>query len=127
MDRGQHRLDFSTETKPTYQNKTSPKNNTQIATRFDVYSKPEFYCRSTKLLYTTDYEDIFIFYEHGFDMNTGKPYGTNIQTFDNEKILKIKSKDISKQTNNNKNTTITIIIVLSMNNAPRNANGLVYE
>ena len=51
-------------------NTTTPKNNAQIATRFEVYSKPEFYCGSTKPLYPTEYEDIFIIYEHGFDMNT---------------------------------------------------------
>ena len=41
-------------------NKTTPKNNNQIATTFEVYSKPEFYCGSTKPLYPTEYEDIFI-------------------------------------------------------------------
>ena len=52
-------------------NKTTPNSNTQIATRFEVYSKPEFYCGSTKPLYPTEYKDIFIIYEHCFDMNTG--------------------------------------------------------
>ena len=60
----------------TKKNTTSLKNNTQIKTRFQIYSKPEFYCGSTKPLYPTEYEDIFIIYEHGFDMNTGKPYDT---------------------------------------------------
>ena len=64
-------------------NKTQNKNKTQIATRFEVYSKLEFYCGSNKPLYPTEYEDIFIIYEHGFDMNTGKPYDTNIKTFHN--------------------------------------------
>ena len=43
-------------------NQTAPKNNTQMATRFEVYSKAEFYCGSTKPLYPTEYEDIFIIY-----------------------------------------------------------------
>ena len=30
-------------------------------------------------------------------MNTGKPYDTDINTFDNEKFIKINSKDISQQ------------------------------
>ena len=84
-------------------NKTTPKNYSQIATRFEVYSKPEFYCGSTKPLYPTEYEDIFIIYEHGFDMNTRKPYDTDIKTFDNEKFIKINSKDISQQLNKTKN------------------------
>ena len=84
-------------------NKTTPNNNTQIATRFEVYSKPEIYRGSTKPLYPTEYDDIFIIYEHGFDMNTGKPYDTDINTFDKEKFIKINSKDISQQPNKTKN------------------------
>ena len=78
-------------------NKTTPKNDSQIATRFEIYSKPEFYCGSAKPLYQTEYEDIFIIYAHGFEMNTGKPYNTNINTFDNDKFIKTNSNDISKQ------------------------------
>ena len=84
-------------------NKTTPKKNTQIATKFEVYSKPEFYCGSTKPLYPTEYEDIFIIYEHEFDMNTGKPYDTDINTFDKEKCIKINSKYISQQPHKTKN------------------------
>ena len=35
-------------------------------------------------------------------MNTGKPYDTDINTFDNEKFIKINSKDISQQPNKTK-------------------------
>ena len=80
-------------------NKTHNKNKAQIATRFEVYSKPKFYCGSTKPLYPTEYEDIFIIYEHGFHMNTGKPFDTNIHTFDNQKIIKLDNKEISRQRN----------------------------
>ena len=84
-------------------NKTAPNSNTQIATRFEVNSKPEFYCGSTKHLYPTEYEDLFIIYEHGFEMNTGKPYDTDINTFDNKKFIKINNTDISQQPNKTKN------------------------
>ena len=96
-------------------NKTTPKNNTQIATRFEVYSKQKLYCGLLyhyilmplyyylKPLYPTEYEDIFIIYEQGFDMNTGKPYDTDISTLDNEKFIKINSKAISQQPNKTKN------------------------
>ena len=84
-------------------NKTTSHNNTQIATRFEVYSKPEFYCGSTKPLHPTEYEDIFIIFEHGFDMNTGKPCDTDINTFDNKKFVKFNSNDISQQPNKTKN------------------------
>ena len=58
------------------------KNTSQIAIRFEIYSKPEFYCGSTKPIYNTEYEDIYILYEKGFYMNTGKPYTKNINTFE---------------------------------------------
>ena len=76
-------------------------NNNQIATRFEVYNEPDFYCGSPKPLYPTVYEDII--YEHGFDMNTGKPYDTDINTFDSEKFIKVNSKDVSQQPNKTKN------------------------
>ena len=47
-------------------------------------------------------------------MNTGKPYDTDINTFDNEKFVNINSKDISQQPNKPKTTTITTSMVLSM-------------
>ena len=73
-------------------NNTKNKNNTQIATRFEVYGKPEFYCGSTKPLYPTEYEDTIIIYEHSFDMNTGKPYDKNINIFYNQKFVKLGKK-----------------------------------
>ena len=36
-------------------------------------------------------------------MNTEKPYHTDVNTFDNEKFIKINSKDISQQSNKTKN------------------------
>ena len=32
-------------------------------------------------------------------MNTGKPYDTNINTFDNQNIIKVNNKEISRQRN----------------------------
>ena len=84
-------------------NKTTPNKNTQIATRFEVYSKPKFYCGSTKPLYPPECEDIFIIYDHGFDINTGKPSDTDIYTFDNKKFKKVNRIDISQQPNKTKN------------------------
>ena len=81
-------------------NTKTNKNNSQIATRSEVYTKPEFHCGSTKPLYTTEYEDNYIIYEKGFDMNTGKPYDKNNNTFDNENFIKIPSEEITKQQNN---------------------------
>ena len=37
-------------------------------------------------------------------MNTGKPYHKNINNFNNEKLIKVSSEDITKQ-QDNKNTT----------------------
>ena len=72
------------------QNKNDTKNNntTQIEIRFEVYSKPQFHCSSTKPLYTTEYEDFFVIYGHGFDMNIGKRYDKDINTFENQKLKK---------------------------------------
>ena len=87
-----------------HKNNTTNKNNTQIATRFEVYLKPLFHCGSIKPLFTTENEDIYIIYEHDFDMNTGKPYDKNINTFDNEKFIRVNTNNISRQ-HNNRNTT----------------------
>ena len=60
------------------------KSTSQIATGFGVYSKFDFHCGSTKPIYSTEYEDIYIIHEKGFDMNTGKSLSKNINTFENE-------------------------------------------
>ena len=43
-------------------------------------------------------------YEHSFDMNTSKRFDTDINTFDNQQILKINSKHASRQ-HNKRNST----------------------
>ena len=45
---------------------------TQIATRFEVYPNTENECRSHGPIHKTEYDDICILYEYGFDMNTGR-------------------------------------------------------
>ena len=56
-------------------------NTSQIATRFGVYSKLDFHCGSTKPIYSTEYEDIYIIHEKELDMNTGISLNKNNNTF----------------------------------------------
>ena len=50
-------------------------------TRFQVYQETEFACKYSNPLYKTQYSEILVEYEKGFDMTTGKkkldPYATN--------------------------------------------------
>ena len=41
-------------------------------TRFQIYPEKELACKCTKPLYKTQYSEILVEYEDGFDMNTGK-------------------------------------------------------
>ena len=41
-------------------------------TRFQIYPETELACKYTKPLYKTQYSEILVEYEDGFDMNTGK-------------------------------------------------------
>ena len=95
-------------------NTKTSKDNSQIATRFEIYANPQFHCASTQPLYTTESAENYIIFETGFDMKTGKSYDKNITTFENEKLFKVPSEDNRKQ-QNNKNTT----------NNPDNYYGLV--
>ena len=49
-------------------------------TRFQIYQETKFACKYTKPLYKTQYSEIFVEYDKGFDMTTGKvkfdPYAT---------------------------------------------------
>ena len=49
-------------------NDTKPR----IATRFEVYPKTEYECGSSRPIHKTEYDNIYILYEYGFDVNTGK-------------------------------------------------------
>ena len=46
--------------------------NSRIATRFEVYPTIERECGSPHPINRTEYDDIYILYEYGFDMNIGK-------------------------------------------------------
>ena len=41
-------------------------------TRFQLYSETELACKYNKTLYKTQYSEIIVEYENGFDMSTGK-------------------------------------------------------
>ena len=41
-------------------------------TRFQIYHETEFACKYKNPLYKTQYSEIFVDYEKGFDMTTGK-------------------------------------------------------
>ena len=45
--------------------------NSKIATRFEVYPLVERECGSLRAIHKTEYDDIYILYEYGLDMNTG--------------------------------------------------------
>ena len=40
-------------------------------TRFQIYPETELACKYKKPIYKTQYSEILVEYEHGFDMNTG--------------------------------------------------------
>ena len=50
-------------------------------TRFQIYQETEFACKYRNPLYKTQYSEILVEYEKGFDMTTGKikfyPYATS--------------------------------------------------
>ena len=41
--------------------------------RFEIYPIAQTFCGKPEPLYSTQYEDIFVTYSDGFDMNTGQP------------------------------------------------------
>ena len=43
--------------------------NTSI---FQIYNNPQSICDSNKIVYPTPYSSLYIYYEGGFDMDTGK-------------------------------------------------------
>ena len=66
-----------------------------IATRFEVYPLVERECGSLRPIHKTEYDDIYILYEYGFDMNTGKKITRKKDQFEEEKSKKIKPKSIT--------------------------------
>ena len=68
-----------------------------IATRFEVYPLVERECGSPQPLHKTEYDDIYIIYEYGFDMHTGQKVTKKKDNFDDEKFIKIKPEQIISQ------------------------------
>ena len=71
------------EVKPSHKRSNNFKNSHDIEkklTRFQIYQKTEFACKYTNPVHKTQYSEILVEYEKGFDMTTGKvkfdPYAT---------------------------------------------------
>ena len=66
--------------------------NSGIAARFEVYPTTERECGSPRQIHRTEYDDIYILYEYGFNMNTGKKITKMKYKFEDQKFIKIKPK-----------------------------------
>ena len=67
-----------------------------IATRFEVYPLVERECVSIQPIHKTEYDDIYIIYENGFNMHTGQKVTRKKDKFD-EKFIKIRPKQITSE------------------------------
>ena len=65
-----------------------------IATRLEVYPLVERECGSLQPIHKTEYDNIYINYEYGFNMHTGQKVTKKKDKFDDEKVIKIKPKHI---------------------------------
>ena len=68
-----------------------------IATRFEIYPIVERECGSLQPIHKTEYDDIYITYENGFDMHTGQKVTRKKEKFEEEKFIRIKPKQITSQ------------------------------
>ena len=63
-------------------------------TRFQIYPETELVCKYTKPIYKTQYSEILVEYEQGFDMNTRKllihPMATSHSTTDENSYVPVK-------------------------------------
>ena len=66
-----------------------------IATRFEVYPLVERECGLLQSIHKTEYDDIYIIYEYGFNMHTGQKVTRKKDKFEEEKFIKIKPKQIT--------------------------------
>ena len=85
-------MDNSTKTRYTRKNKIK---TASIATRFEVYPIVEHECGSPQPIHKTEYDDIHIIYEYGFDMHTGQKVTRKKDKFEDEKFIKITPKQIT--------------------------------
>ena len=84
--------EWTTVQKPDIQEKIKLNKTASIATRFEIYSIVEHECGSLQPLHKTEYDDIYIIYENGFD--TGQKVTRKKDKFDDEKFIKITPKQI---------------------------------
>ena len=101
-----------------------------IATRFEVYPLVERECGSLQTIHKTEYDDIYIIYEYGFNMHTGQKVTRKKDKSEEEKLIRIKPQQITSETtryedeeNNqyyygfvNKNTHMNMKMYLYMSN-----------
>ena len=57
-----------------------------IATKFEVHPLEERECGSIQPIHKTQYDDIYIIYEYGFDMHTGQKVTRKKDKFEEEKL-----------------------------------------
>ena len=66
-------------------------------TRFQIYPKTELACKYNKPLYRTQYSEMFVEYENGFDMKTGKliinPMATSRSYTDENSYVPVKIQE----------------------------------
>ena len=87
--------EWTTVQKPDIQEKITLNKTASIATRFEIYPIVEHECGSIQPLHKTEYDDIYIIYEYGFDMHTGQKVTRKKNKFDDEKFTKITPKEIT--------------------------------
>ena len=87
--------EWTTVQKPDIQEKITLNKTASIATRFEIYSIVEHECGSIQPLHKTEYDDIYIIYEYGFDMHTGQKVTRKKDKFDDEKFINITPKQIT--------------------------------
>ena len=86
--------EWTTVQKPDIQEKIKLNKTASIATRFEIYPIVEHECGSLQPLHKTEYNDINIIYEYGFDMHTGQKVTRKKDNFDDEKFIKLTPKQI---------------------------------
>ena len=87
-------IEWTTVREPDIQEKIQSNKTASIATRFEIYPIVEHECGSLQPLHKTEYDDIYVIYEYGFDMHTGQKTTRKKDKFDDEKFIKITPKQI---------------------------------
>ena len=86
--------EWTTVQKPDIHEKIQLNKTASIATRFEIYPIVEHECGSLQPLHKTEYDDIYVIDEYGFDMHTGQKTTRKKDKFDDEKFIKIAPKQI---------------------------------